>query len=714
VTTCHQRYPDAPRSDSGDLLHGLLVPDPYRWLEDLADPATVAWAAGQDELFTAERARWPDAQAWRSRLAELSAIGLPGVPVPCGARLFHSRQELGAELPTLMVTEHGAERPLISPLTIDPAGLTVLQSWQPSVDGALLAYQLSVAGTEDCELRVLDVDTATVVDGPIDRVRRSAIAWLPHGRHFYYVRRLAPELNPGEERYHRRVWLHEVGTDPARDVEVFGSGRDKTQFYSLASTPNGRMLAVTATAGTDPSTELYLADLHRGPIDRPCLRPIQQQIKARTTAILPPSACPGDPIWLRTTLDAPRGRIVLAASAGQDPADWQTLIAPRSDAVLEEFAPLGGPGLPRPLALVRWTRHAIGEITVHDLADGRQITTVPVPGEGTIGRLSTRPEGGHDAWFSYTDHARPTQILHYDASIDRTRIWPACGAAASGQAAREAGTALSSPPVRATLVSFSSLDGTEVRMFVVSASGRADRPRPAILTGYGGFGASMAPRYSPEAIAWVQAGGVYAVACLRGGGEEGEQWHRAGMLHGKPRVFEDFEAAADYLVTAGWADPERLALLGGSNGGLLVGAALTRRPSRYAAVACLAPLLDMARYELSGLGPSWRAEYGSTADPEEMRTLLTYSPYHHVVPGTKYPPVLFATFDNDTRVDPAHARKMCAALQHATTGPGRVLLRLERAVGHGARARSSQTGLFGDCLAFLACAVGLRLGPQPP
>jgi prolyl oligopeptidase len=306
-----------------------------------------------------------------------------------------------------------------------------------------------------------------------------------------------------------------------------------------------------------------------------------------------------------------------------------------------------------------------------------------------------RPEGGHEAWFAYTDYVTPLQVLHYDALTGQVRPW-----AGPGQARAHAGVSVCQQ-------AFQSRDGTTVRMFVVSPAGRPDRPRPAVLTGYGGFGASVTPRFSPQALAWVRAGGVWAVACVRGGREEGEEWHRAGRGALKQNTFDDFDAAADYLTAAGWTSREQLGALGGSAGGLLVGAALTQHPEKYAAVVCMSPLLDMARYERSGLGPSWVPEYGSADDPDQLRTLLAYSPYHHVTPGTAYPAALFTAFDADTRVDPLHARKMCAALQHASAGDGPVLLRFERGAGHGFRAVSRLVGLQADALAFLACQLGL-------
>jgi prolyl oligopeptidase len=293
--------------------------------------------------------------------------------------------------------------------------------------------------------------------------------------------------------------------------------------------------------------------------------------------------------------------------------------------------------------------------------------------------------------------------MYLDASAGpgaQARVW-----------ARAPGS-VQAPPVHAQQVAYESTDGTVVRMLVISAAAQPDQPRPTVLYGYGGFGISMTPGYSSTVLAWVEAGGVYAIAGLRGGSEEGEDWRRAGMLGQRQNVFDDFHAAAGKLIADGWTTPGQLGIYGGSNGGLLVGAALTQRPDLYAAVVCSAPLLDMVRYERFGLGETWNSEYGTASDPEQLGWLLSYSPYHHVVPGTRYPSVLFTVFDNDTRVDPLHARKMCAALQYATTGAlaeRPVLLRREADVGHSSRAVSRSVALSADLLAFLAAHTGLPL-----
>ncbi|MBT3080276.1 prolyl oligopeptidase family serine peptidase [Streptomyces sp. CYG20] len=353
-------------------------------------------------------------------------------------------------------------------------------------------------------------------------------------------------------------------------------------------------------------------------------------------------------------------------------------------------------GVGRSLAVVAWSCCAVAEVLVYDLADGTHLATAALPGTGAVGDFSPGPYGSYEACFTYTDFVTPPRVLRIDARTGRVTRWhrpPSPARRAGGAHTRQ--------------VTFPSRDGTRVGMFVISPTGRPDVPRPLLLTGYGGFGQIMSPRYRAQVLAWVRAGGVFAWAGLRGGGEEGERWHLAGSGEHKQNTFDDFSAAADHLLAAGWSEPSRVAVMGTSNGGLLVGAALTQQPGKYAAVVCRAPLLDMVRYERSGLGPSWVPEYGSAHDPGQLRTLLDYSPYHRVTPGTAYPAVLLAASDGDTRTDPLHARKMCAALQHATTGPAPVLLRLEHGVGHGARSVSRAIALEAECLAFLAHQVGL-------
>jgi prolyl oligopeptidase len=544
---------------------------------------------------------------------------------------------------------------------------------------------------------VLDVETEQHVDGPIDRARYSPVAWLPGGEAYYYVRRLAPELVPdGEEQYHRRVWLHRLGVDPDEDALVFGEGLDLHNYYGVSVSRDGRWLTVSAASGTAPRNDLWIADLTSSDLTAPALTVVQQDVDAQTSLHVGRDGR----AYVFTDRDAPRGRLAVTDPADPRYETWHDLLPQDDEAVLEGFVILDGGELADPLLLAARTRHGVGELAVHDLTTGALTSQVPLPGVGSVGGLTEHPEGGHEAWVGYTDASTPSSVLRFDALTGQTSTW-----------ATAPGT-VDVPRVSARQVSYESADGTVVRMLLIAPTDAPDRPRPTVLYGYGGFGVTMSPGYSAGVLAWVEAGGVYAIAGLRGGGEEGEQWHRDGMLGAKQNVYDDFYAGAEWLVDQGWTTPGQLAISGGSNGGLLVGVAVTQRPELFAAAVCSAPLLDMVRYEQFGLGATWASEYGHAGDVQQLGWLLGYSPYHHVREGTPYPAVLFTVFDGDTRVDPMHARKMCAALQHATSAPiyeRPVLLRREADVGHGARALSRSIELSADALAFAAHQTGLTV-----
>ncbi|GGK78711.1 prolyl endopeptidase [Planomonospora parontospora subsp. parontospora] len=666
-------YPPAERQPVTDLLHGHAVPDPYRWLEDPASPRTRSWSAAQEDLWRAHAAALPGRDRWHARVAGLCSAGTVTPPLWRGERRFFLRHEAGREHPVLYTAgPDGAEEPLVDPGALDPSGLTVLDRWQPDLTGRLLAYQLSRGGDERSELRVMDVGARRTVDGPIDRCRYAPVAWLPDGKAFFYVR-------------DRRVCLHRLGTPAADDVVICAEERS----YGLGSSHDGRWLTVSAPAGA--GNDVWLADLAASPPERPGLRVVQEGAGAVTV----PAVGRDGRLYLLTTLDAPTGRLCVADPADPGPGGWRELVGPDPEAVISDFAVLDGPC--RPVLLVGRTRHAISEIGVHDAATGERLGGVPLPGLGTAGRMSARPEGGCEVWFSYTDGVTPGSVHRYDARTGRTSLW----AAAPG--------AVDVPELESRQIVYASADGTPVRMVVLARPGTG--PRPAILYGYGGFGIPLTPSYSAYILPWVEAGGVFALAQVRGGGEEGAAWHRDGMLERKQNSIDDFTAAAERLIADGWTTAGMLAACGESNGGLLAGAAITQRPELFAAAVCSAPLLDMVRYELSGLGPSWRGEYGSAEDPEQLGHLLGYSPYHRVREGVDYPATLLASFGGDSRVDPMHARKMCAALQHATSGDRPVLLRHEEGVGHGARAAGRAAWLAADMLAFLAAHTGLEAPP---
>jgi prolyl oligopeptidase len=687
-------YPAAARQDIVEDLHGHTVADPYRWLEDPHSDATKAWSAAQDELIGAHREAWPGRDALRARLTSLFGAGMIDTPVWRGERRFFMRRTAEQEHAVLLtIDSDGTERTLLDPMAMDPSGLTTLDAWQPSKDGVLLAYQVSEGGTEESVLRVIDVASGALVDGPIDRARYSPVAWLVGNEGYYYVRRLPPEAVPADEaQYHRRIYLHRVGTDPATDVLIFGDGLDMTNYYGVSVSRDGRWMAVTANPGTAPHNDLWLADLSASPIEAPDLRVVQHDVDASTGVEVGRDGR----LYVFTDLDAPRGRLCVATPEQPTAEHWVDLIGQDHEAVLDGYTFLDGPELgDAPVLICAWTRHAVSELSLHDLRTGVRTGTVDLPGLGSLGGMTARPEGGHEAWFGYTDYTTPSCVYHFDARDRSTSLY-----------ALAPGT-VQVPDVTTRHIAYTSKDGTTVRMFLMHrADADATRARPASLYGYGGFGISLTPAFSPGILAWVEAGGVYAVANLRGGGEEGEDWHRNGMVGHTQTVCDDLHAAAEWLIAHGWTSPDRLAIAGGSNGGLLVGAGMTQRPDLYAAVMCSAPLLDMVRYEHFGLGATWSSEYGTAEDPEQLGWLLGYSPYHHVREGVAYPALLLTIFDGDTRVDTMHARKFAAALQHATPGDAPILVRLEADVGHGARALSRSIEVSVDSMSFAAAHTG--------
>jgi prolyl oligopeptidase len=725
-------YPAAERLDLVEDLHGRAVADPYRWLEDPADPLTQAWSQAQDDLLAQQAPTWPGRPRIAARLTELLGSGVTGVPAWRGRHRFFVRRTAEQEHGVLHVVEgtpqdevdparpEAGSRVLIDPIALDPGGLTTLDAWQPDRSGELLAYQVSEGGTEESVLRVIRVSDGELLDGPIDRARYSPVAWIPGGLDgtpaFYYVRRLPPEDLPADEKqYHRRIWLHVLGTDPETDVQIFGDGHDPRTYFGVGVSRDGRWLTVSSSVGTAPRNDLWIADLTADGAHRePRFVPVTVGLDAQTGA----SVGRDGRMYVYTDLDAPRGRIAVTDPTRPQPEHWKDLVPHDPEAVLEDFAVLDGPELAVPKLLVGWTRHAVSSITVHERDSGARLPgdagVIALPGTGSTGGVMTHPDGGPLAWFSYTDHVTPPRVFRYDGRTHAYELF-----------SLPPGT-VEVPDVRTRQVEYTSKDGTTVRMFVTAradaldGAGAPTTPRPTILYGYGGFSVPMTPGFSASILAWAEAGGVYAVANVRGGSEEGEEWHRAGMLGNKQNVFDDFHAAAEHLVATGWTTPNRLAISGGSNGGLLVGAALTQRPELYRAVVCSAPLLDMVRYEKFGLGATWNVEYGSADVPQELDWLLSYSPYHHVVAGPDrpdYPAVLFTVFDGDTRVDPLHARKLCAALQHAVAdrpvGTRPVLLRREKDVGHGARSISRTVALSADTMSFLAAQTGLDLEIRP-
>ncbi len=681
-------YPPAHRADLVEKIHGYSVPDPYRWLEDRDSDETKAWMAAQDALWAEHRARISHKDALRRRLGELN-VGWISPPVAIGHRQFFRRREQGEEFGVLLVREgDGSERVVVDPAELS-ADLTVtLDSWHPSLEGDRIGYKLSEGGDEECSLYVMDVTTKELIEGPIDRVRSGSVSWLPGGQSYYYVRYLAADDVPaGDEGLHRRMWLHRVGTDPDSDVLVFGEGRDKTTFYSADVSRDGRWLLVYASTSTSRN-DLYIADL-AGDGE---LRPVQEDVDAHAFGEVREDGL----LYIITTVDAPRRRVVVTDPVTPTAEHWRELI-PESDGLISDAVFTDDA-----IVLVH-QRDVVSYVTAFDRATGRERHQVPLPGLGTA-TLTSRIDVGHDVWISYSDYFTPYEVWQHDVAAQTTELW-----------GRPPG-AVASDGLTTEQIFFQSKDGARVPMFIVHKTGaERNAATPTILYGYGGFNISLTPGHWPIIQAWVERGGVFALANIRGGSEYGEEWHRAGMRENKQNVFDDFIAAAEWLVDNKWTDPGRLAISGGSNGGLLVGAMLTQRPDLCRAVICSAPVLDTIRLQLFQLGGkvnTW--EYGDADVPEEFEWLWSYSPYHHVLEGTRYPAVLFLQGEADTRVDPLHARKMCAALQWATSSDAPILLRREERVGHSVRSMSRQLDEQADELGWVADQLGLDLSPDEP
>ncbi|NIK56088.1 prolyl oligopeptidase family serine peptidase [Kribbella shirazensis] len=611
-----QSYPCAERLTLVEQVHGRTVADPYRWLEDPS--ASERWLRDQDELWLTYAGSLTTRFRWKNAVRRLSNVSSVSTPVWRGGRCFTLRREPGREQAVLYVDE----TPLIDPTQLDPSGRTTLDAWQPSPDGSRLAFQLSRGGTEQSTLFVLDVASGQLLDGPLDGCRYSPVAWLPDNSTFYYVR-------------FRQVRRHRLGDSD--DTTILADEAS----YGLEISADGRWLTICT------ASDLWFADLT---IDAP-----PTYLPQDATTIM--SVGPDGRLYVVTTQGSPTGRICVGDPT--EPTVWHDYIQPRET--------MTGLAILDDIVLVSTAT----EIAVHDRESGRRLSTLELPGHGSVGSLTAH---GNRAWFSYTDSVTPPTVYCYDAGTGQTTHQQT-----------------ETTPVETHLLTTSS--GVELR--VIGKPG----PRPTILYGYGGFGQSLTPTYSAFALAWVEAGGSFVTATLSGDGTSRD----AGTRHNKQNVFDEFIAAAEHLIADGWTTADQLAICGESNGGLLTAAALTQRPELFAAAVCSAPLTDMIRYELSGLGERWTAEYGSAQDADDFENLLSYSPYHRVTEGVKYPAVLLTAFGNDTRVDPLHARKMCAALQHATASGRPVLLRFEPDAGH----TTGGINLAADLLAFLADQTGL-------
>lgn len=646
--------------------------DPFRWLADGDSLATANWLGEQYQLCTAHSAQWPLTEAFTRWLDVFTSFDEFSAPRPRGARIFYTRR--AGSTVTLLVDDGRDTRTLVRAGGSGAAGGDLIEDWAPSPSGTHIAVQRWSDG--ELWLRVLDVEGGEESRPPLRLDRLASVAWVSDD-HLYMTGRHSggdQDAECGDV----VLAVPAVGDEPAKLVldAVLGD----TTETELTGSADGRWVAAVCTSGLSAHGQTWLCDTRRAEWRR---------LPALDGGLSTVHFGPDDLLYVHTDARAPRGEIVtVRLSTGQ----IETTLVPQDDRrVLAGFCVLGGA---EPTMLVCWEYGGRSALTRHDARTGRPESEIPLPGPGLITELtsaSTPPT----AWLSYCDPLTPPSIQRYRPDTARLDEWHPIGR-------------VTDPPLVVEWLTYPAGDGSRIPMTLVRPAGAApDDPVPTVLQAYGAFGHTELGQYYAAAVSWAAEGGAFAFAGVRGGGEFGEAWHQAGMREHKQRGIDDLLAAADFLVGSGRTNPELLALMGESAGGLLVAAALTQRPDVAAAVACIAPLTDMARYEYSGLGELWVEEFGSAEEPTELAWLLGYSPYHHVRAGTAYPATLFIVEADDERVDPAHARKMCAALQQASTAGAPILLRVHAAGGHGQRVREQRLLRYGEALGFLARHAGL-------
>ena len=640
-----------------ETLHGVAVADPYRWLEDAESAESQDWIARQTAYSRAYLDSLPRRAAIRGRLTEIFGAESISTPTGAGGRYFYSKETGGRNQPVVYMREglDDEDRVLLDPNAMSEDGTTTVDWYVPSKDGRLLAYGKSEKGTETSTLYILDTASGEHLADEIPKVRFADPQWLKDGSGFYYSRpRDVETIGPGEEVYNRRIYFHKLGADFHEDPLVFGEGLEKAHIPGASLSADERYLLLDVFLGWGRN-RLYVRDLRSG----------------KTTALAEDGefSYSGEIVdgvlYLLTDWEAPRYRIFAVDLRRPGREDWKPIIA-ESEAPIEFFKAVGGK------LIVGRLRDAHAELRAYAL-DGSEQGEIPLDGIGSVDGFRAEAGGG-EAFFRFSSFTRVPAVMRLDASAEKLAAseWQSVASPVDADA------------FEVSQVFYASRDGAKIPMFVIARKGTPrDGTVPGLLYGYGGFNIALTPAYAEWIFPWIEAGNVLAIANLRGGSEYGEDWHRAGMLGNKQNVFDDFIAAGEFLKAEKYVDPRRLAIHGRSNGGLLMGAAVTQRPDLWRAVVCGVPLLDMLRYDRFRMAKLWVSEYGTAENAEDFQWLRAYSPYHRVEDGAAYPATLIYTADSDSRVDPMHARKMTARMQAATSADRPILLRYEEAAGHG-------------------------------
>ena len=669
--------PPATRTDNvSETIHGVTLTDPYRWLEDQNSAETRAWIDSENRYTQSVISELPGRDQIHQQVEKLLKVDTVSPPTERGGRYFFSARRGEQAQAVLYVRQGpgGKDEPLLDPNSMSADHTVSIATQGLSRDGRLLAYGIRQGGEDELTVHFLDVDSRKELPDLLPRARYSGMTFKLDRSGVFYSK-FSGGL-PG-------LYYHAMGSDPAADPRMMGDGLGPADFIGPNVSRDGRYLTITVGHGSSGNdVKVYIKDLQSdGPI-----RPIVDDIKAR----FQPTE-EGGHLYMFTNWEAPNGRILEVDLASPGREHWKVLV-PESRSPLEAFTMAGGK------LFASYLENASSKIHVLDIA-GRPVREIQFPSIGSASPMAGRWDSD-EAFYEFQSFAQAPTIYRYHVLTGKQEIW----------------AKIESPvpqgEIEVKQVWYESKDKTKIPMFLVHKRGiKLDGNNPVYLTGYGGFNVSLTPRYSPLSVLWAMNGGVFAQPNMRGGGEFGEEWHRAGMLQNKQNVFDDFISAAEWLIANKYTRPARLSIAGGSNGGLLVGAALTQRPDLYQAVVCSFPLLDMIRYQDFLVAKFWVPEYGSSEDPEQFKYILKYSPYQNVKRGTKYPAVLLISGDFDTRVAPLHARKMAALLQASTGSDRPILLHYDTKAGHSGGLPLSKTiDNLSDELTFLFWQLGIHPG----
>lgn len=654
-------YPPTSRVDQVDDYHGTQVVDMYRWLEDPDSEKTKAWVEAQNQVTFGYLSEIPVREQIKQRLTQLWDYEKFGIPFQEGDRYFYFKNDgLQNQSVLLTLTSLDAEpRVLLDPNTLSEDGTVALSGLSISEDGKLLAYGLSTSGSDWQEWKVRDVETGVDLPDQLKWIKFSGASWAQDSRGFFYSRYDEPnEATKLEDvNYFQKLYYHQLGKSQSEDVLIYERPDQKEWGFNGGVTEDGHYLIISVWRGTDPKNLVFYKDL-----TEPTAQVVEliSEFEANFSFI----DNDGSVFWLTTDLDAPRSRVIAIDTTNPSRDQWQEII-PQAAETLE------GVGLLNNKFIASYLKDAHTQIKIFNL-NGSFSREVALPEIGSAGGFGGK-RYDTETFYSFTSFTTPATIYRYDMISGESSVF------------RQPQVDFNSADYETKQVFYTSKDGTQVPMFISYKKGiQLNGNNSTYLYGYGGFGISLTPSFSVGVLVWMEMGGVYAVPNLRGGGEYGEEWHQAGTKLNKQNVFDDFIAAAEWLIANGYTSPAKLAISGGSNGGLLVGACMTQRPDLFGAALPAVGVMDMLRFHKFTIGWAWTSDYGSPDNPEEFKALYRYSPLHNLKPGTSYPATIITTADHDDRVVPAHSFKFAAALQAAHTGAAPVLIRIETKAGHGA------------------------------